>query len=110
MPSVKLSRAASSLVDGDDPNNSRRLTFNVNKFGDLSIRDVALCNFSVGRVDPEQNPDQNTALVELPEGIELKVDCKESILSLRREGGQDSVSESQLPLCNIEVPIKYSEF
>lgn len=111
MPSVKLSRAASSLGgkgDGDDPTNSRRLTFNVNKFGELLIRDVALCNFSVDRVNPELNPDQNTALVELPEGVELKVDCTESSLSLRRQGREDSVSDSPLPLCNIEVPIKYN--
>lgn len=114
MPCVKLSRAASSLGakgdGGDDPGKSRRLTFNVNKFGDLLIRDVALCNFCVGRVNPELNPDQNTALVELPDGVELKVDCRESSLFLRRQGRQTNVSESDLPLCNIEVPLKYSEF
>lgn len=111
MPAVNLSRAASSLGqkgDGGDSRNSRRLNFNVDKFGELSIRDVALCDFCVGRVNPELNPDQNTALVELPEGVELKVDCRESKLSLRREGRGNSFSESRLPLCNVELPIKYN--
>lgn len=100
---------ATDASNGEDKTRKlSRLEFGVGIFGELSVSDVASCNFTICPVSAQLHPDQNLAFVDLPEGAGLKVDCSENYIQIRREGKLLNVPECYLSTCDIEMPIKYS--